>query len=565
MSASRGARWRSALILGLVLLALGFFVSTLWLFGQSLDQRRELGRSIRASGWVSYQAMIEFTKFDAALEVCEQAALSCDAAPVGLQAALLASRLKVLSDSDEGNQIPTIADYRDRLRATFEALAQLSDRLKGGSLHRLEAAELRAGQSGLGDMLQQVLRDAALYNSDIEAREALLRAEPTWAFLLLVATGLGLIGLLTYELRQRTRLLNTVQDLHQAELLRQDEMVELFEALPLPVIVVDSTGQASFANRAAQHFVEEAGTQMQALLEGLLVPHGEALAGEPREVPFVTASGSVRFLSLAAAAVLWQGVPATVLVVSDDTESRDNELRALAVGKLAVLGELASGIAHELNQPLAVIRAAAGNGVIISERMGEMPLREKFARIDAQVGRAGRIVQNILQFGHSGSSPQRAFSILRTLHAAFGLVGHQYRLAGIELQLDIAISPELRAMGDATVLEIALLNILINARDAFAENERDGGIKRVLVTASFDGHSAELMISDNAGGIPETVLPRIFTAFVTSKAPGTGTGLGLAVARRAIAQMGGTIEACNRDGGAHFRILLPASEAMATA
>lgn len=565
MYASPAARWRLFLILGLVLLALGFFVSTLWLFGQSLDQRRELARSLRASGWVSYQAQIEFVKFDTALEICEQALVSCDAAPVGLQAALLASRLKVLSDSEEGSQIPTIDQYRERLRSKFDELAQLSDSLQDGLLQREAAAALRAQQVGLGEMLQQLLRDAALYNSDIEARQALLRVEPTWAFLLLVATGLGLIGLLTYELRQRTRLLNTVQDLHQAELLRQDEMVELFEALPLPVIVVETTGTASFANRAAQNFVDEAGTQMQALLEGLLAPHGAALAGEPREVPFVTASGSVRFLSLAAAAVLWQGAPATVLVISDDTESRDNELRALAVGKLAVLGELASGIAHELNQPLAVIRAAAGNGVLISERMGEMPLREKFARIDAQVGRAGRIVQNILQFGHSGNSPQRAFSVLRTLHAAFGLVGHQYRLAGIELQLDIAISPELRAMGDATVLEIALLNILINARDAFAENEQVGSNKRVVVTASFDGHSAELTIGDNAGGISEAVLPRIFTAFVTSKAPGSGTGLGLAVARRAIAQMGGTIDACNRNGGAHFRILLPASEAMAQA
>lgn len=552
------ARWRLILTLGLVLLGLGFFVSTVWLLGQSLEQRRELARSIRASGWVSYQAQIEFVKFAAALEICEQAAVDCDAAPIGLRAALLASRLDILSDSEEGDQIPTIADYRDRLRSAFNELAALSDRLQVGRLDRAEARELQATHDALGKMLQQLLRDAVLYNSAIEARQALLRAEPAWAFLLLVATGLGLIGLLAYELRLRTRLLGTVQELHQAELSRQQEMVELFEALPLPVVVIGHDGRSSFANLATQQFLSGAGTTMAALLEGLSVSQGNVLAGEAQAVPFVTASGSVRFLSIAVAAVLWRGAPATVLVISDDTESRDSELRALAVGKLALLGELAAGIAHELNQPLAVIRAAAGNGVIISERMGEMPLREKFARIDAQVGRAGRIVQTILQLGYSGSASQDSFSVLRAMNAAFGLVGHQYKLASIELQLDIDLSPDLCARGDATLLEIALLNILLNARDAFAEHDTIGS-RRVVVTARFDGQSVELMISDNAGGIPETVLQRIFSAFVTSKAPGKGTGLGLAMSRRAIAQMGGSIEAKNKDGGACFRILLPAA------
>jgi len=172
------ARWRLILTLGLVLLGLGFFVSTVWLLGQSLEQRRELARSIRASGWVSYQAQIEFVKFAAALEICEQAAVDCDAAPIGLRAALLASRLDILSDSEEGDQIPTIADYRDRLRSAFNELAALSDRLQVGRLDRAEARELQATHDALGKMLQQLLRDAVLYNSAIEARQALLRAEP---------------------------------------------------------------------------------------------------------------------------------------------------------------------------------------------------------------------------------------------------------------------------------------------------------------------------------------------------------------------------------------------------
>ena len=559
MFASLLARWRLLLILGLMVLGLGFFVSTLWLFGQSFDQRRELARSIRASGWVSYQAQIEFVKFDSALEICEQAAVACDAAPIGLRAALLASRLNILSDSEEGNQIPTIADYRDRLRVKFDELAALSDDLQHGTLDSAEAKELRVAHEKLGAMLQQLLRDAVLYNSTIEARQALLRTEPTWAFLLLVATGLGLIGLLALELRQRTRLLRTVQELHQAEQLRQQEMVELFEALPLPVIVIGNDGRANFANLATERFLTEAGTTMPALLEGLPVSPGPNPATQAQEVPFVTAEGAVRFLSIALATALWRGAPATILVISDDTKTRDNELRALAAGKLAVLGELAAGIAHELNQPLAVIRAAAGNGVIISERMGEIPLREKFARIDAQVGRAGRIVQTILQLGHSTTTPEDRFSVLRAMNAAFGLVGHQYKLASIELQLDIALSSDVQAKGDATLLEIALLNILLNARDAFSD-QKPVDQRRVLVSAWFDGQSVEITVSDNAGGISETVLQRIFTAFVTSKAPGKGTGLGLAMSRRAIAQMGGSIQATNKGQGAQFRITLPAEQ-----
>ena len=120
--------------------------------------------------------------------------------------------------------------------------------------------------------------------------------------------------------------------------------------------------------------------------------------------------------------------------------------------------------------------------------MGEIPLREKFARIDAQVGRAGRIVQTILQLGHSTTTPEDRFSVLRAMNAAFGLVGHQYKLASIELQLDIALSrpgkAHMRRILDRQridqlvkprdrLVEAQCLDILTHRRDGLVELSRE--------------------------------------------------------------------------------------------
>ncbi|MBX3499753.1 MAG: PAS domain S-box protein [Alphaproteobacteria bacterium] len=255
-----------------------------------------------------------------------------------------------------------------------------------------------------------------------------------------------------------------------------------------------------------------------------------------------------------------------VLLGVDETARRAAEVRLFDASRLATLGEMASSIAHEINQPLAVIRLAAetlGEEFQLAEP-DQMPaeFREfaerKLERIANQTERASTIIRDLRIFARKPDDQPTPFSVPDALRGAADLVHEQLRLASVatELQLEESCG---QVMGHANRLQQVVINLMLNARDAMLEKPGDvAPAIRVRAYPKADRSSVVVDVEDNGPGIPAHVLPRLFEPFFTTKPGGKGTGLGLSISYEIVRQMGGTISAENLEGrGARFRFVLP--------
>jgi PAS domain S-box-containing protein len=243
--------------------------------------------------------------------------------------------------------------------------------------------------------------------------------------------------------------------------------------------------------------------------------------------------------------------------VEQESERQKASAQIIQASKLATLGEMATSVAHELNQPLNVIRMAAGNSrQKISKGTADPEyLIEKLNRIDGQTARAAAIIDHMRMFGRQAKEEPEAVDPRKMVTNALGLVGEQLRLAGIEIVTEFAENcPSI--LGHPILMEQVLLNLITNARDAMAE--RDGEAK-ITVRVFEDDKGVHITSEDTGGGIPDDVLPRIFEPFYTTKEMGKGTGLGLSVSYGIVRDMNGTIVAENIGEGARFTITLPTS------
>ncbi len=255
-----------------------------------------------------------------------------------------------------------------------------------------------------------------------------------------------------------------------------------------------------------------------------------------------------------------------------EAEVEQQRVRALQVDRLRALGEMAAGVAHELNQPLNGIRAFA-EGALLGPQIGWSLSPDEtvqtFEDIVVQVDRISGIVDHMRAFarGETDSDPV-AFDLAEPLSGALKLMGTQLRVHGITLRDELAANLP-RCWGWANELEQVLLNLLSNARDALEEQRLrlrraaiDGTAAewspQITIGAVADGAVVRLSVSDNGGGMPPTVASRIFEPFFTTKDVGKGTGIGLAIVRSIIERHRGTIEVANRAGdGVTFTISLP--------
>ena len=259
-----------------------------------------------------------------------------------------------------------------------------------------------------------------------------------------------------------------------------------------------------------------------------------------------------------------------VLLGVDETARRAAEVRLFDASRLATLGEMASNIAHEINQPLAVIRLAAET---LSEEFQlaepeQVPaeLRDfaerKLERIANQTERASTIIRDLRIFARKPDDQPTPFSVADALRGAADLVHEQLRLASVatELQLDEHCG---HVLGHANRLQQVVINLMLNARDAMLEKPGEQP-PAIRVHAYPKADNVIVDVEDNGPGIPAHVLPRLFEPFFTTKPGGKGTGLGLSISYEIVRQMGGTISAENLEGGgARFRFVLPCAPAAA--
>ena len=247
-----------------------------------------------------------------------------------------------------------------------------------------------------------------------------------------------------------------------------------------------------------------------------------------------------------------------ILLISDITEIKISQAQVIQASKLAILGEMATSVAHELNQPLNVIRMAAGNVLRKLEKGKADPtyLNDKLERIASQTERAAAIIDHMRMFGRKADEKPHELDPSVAVEGALHLMGEQLRLAEIEVVTDLSKTCRL-VLGHKLLMEQVILNLLTNARDAIQGTPADGGGKITLAVDDGGADTVRIIVSDSGGGIPKNALDRIFEPFFTTKEMGKGTGLGLSVSYGIIRDMGGTIEVENAGGGAKFTITLP--------
>jgi PAS domain S-box-containing protein len=244
----------------------------------------------------------------------------------------------------------------------------------------------------------------------------------------------------------------------------------------------------------------------------------------------------------------------------DNTDVRRSRMQLNQSAKMATLGEMATGLAHEINQPLNVMRMAVVN---VLKRLGNGDtdidyLTEKLKRIDSQVQRAAKVVDHMRVFGRRSEVEEQLFNPLQAVEGTLAMLTESLKGKGVEIRvgnLDFAV----RVLGHVDQLEQVLINLMVNARDALlSRHDKDREFQPwISLEVEVDEESITLSVQDNGGGIDPRLLERIFEPFFTTKPAGVGTGLGLSVSYGIVGQMGGQLSVSNTGEGARFRIQLP--------
>ncbi len=245
-----------------------------------------------------------------------------------------------------------------------------------------------------------------------------------------------------------------------------------------------------------------------------------------------------------------------------DDETRDIYHQLLQAEKMAALGQTISGVAHELNNPLATILSW-------SERLSQTPITDASLRhgldtILSESERAARIVRNLLTFARKRQTTRMMVDVNQVVGETLALRAYDLRLTNIRV-IDALAAGLPQVFADGHQMQQVLLNLIINAEQAMISANGRG----VLVVRSWhdvDQEAVVLEINDDGPGIPEEVQPKIFDPFFTTKEVGKGTGLGLTVAYAIVQEHGGRIRLESRPGGgASFYVELPVSGKVAIA
>ncbi|CBE67556.1 MAG: HAMP domain-containing protein [Candidatus Methylomirabilis oxygeniifera] len=242
--------------------------------------------------------------------------------------------------------------------------------------------------------------------------------------------------------------------------------------------------------------------------------------------------------------------------VEERTETlRETQAQLIQSGKLAAVGTLAAGVAHELNQPLMIIRGYAQE-LLTDERVASEEIRDDLRRIEAQTTRMAAIINHLRDFSRESKGRREVTDLNRLVREALAFLGQQLKAHDVVVvqELDPALPT---VWVDPLQIEQVLLNLITNARDAM-ESTGMGAI--TIRTDVVSGSRVALSVTDTGPGIPEEIRTRIFDPFFTTKEVGKGTGLGLSICHGIIEEHGGALimESSVADGrGARFTMILP--------
>src|SRR6202522_2436444 len=337
------------------------------------------------------------------------------------------------------------------------------------------------------------------------------------------------------------------------------------------ILVLDTAGLISYANRRCfesgyreedllgRPLVEMVPAARQPLLVEALerTLHGAAL--DNLEIPFFRGNGVARQFSVSVSPMRDElgDINSIVVVMTDVTDASDLQSKLMHTEKMAALGQLVSGVAHEVNNPLAAI--VGFTDLLLENPAIPADAKEELSVILQEAQRTRVIVQNLLSFARQMPAQREPLQVNSVLRQTMKLRAYDFSNHGVELIEDYA--EELPAVvGDPSQLQQVFLNVINNAYDAVQETRRAGKIK--VSTAQRDAY-IEVSFRDNGPGISK--MDRIFDPFFTTKEVGKGTGLGLSICYGIIRAHNGEIIARNNaDGfGSTFLVRLPLAETSA--
>jgi histidine kinase len=255
----------------------------------------------------------------------------------------------------------------------------------------------------------------------------------------------------------------------------------------------------------------------------------------------------------------YPGKKVLLVTTSDITKRLETEQQLIQAGKMATVGEMATGIAHELNQPLSVIKTASSffiQKINKREPIEDGILFKMLGKIDINVDRAAKIINHMRQFARKSDMDLEKVQLNEVLQNAFEIFSQQLKLRGIKVVWEIEKDlPRINA--DAGRLEQVFINLLLNARDAIEEKwgDRENGRidKRIVLKTKFDRPFVVCAVCDTGKGVDRGIADKIFDPFFTTKEVGKGTGLGLSISYGIIKDCGGSIRvADHKPGGACF-------------
>jgi two-component system NtrC family sensor kinase len=549
------------------------------------DLARVAGRTLRIS--LSYQTISESDKELAALHMIA-AILTSDLELDEIQKAMVAGLRQIL-DCEVG-RLALVHERGDRVvkKALGEGpewIYQATHKLEGDvveeCLHssqpmRMDGASVRPR---LREELQKALKIelrsmvcAPLIAGDqpIGVVEMINKRGGTFTpydqeLLNLLATSVA-AAIHNKRLIQELKVVNIDLQANQAELLNsRNTLRALFDNIPASIYIVDRAYSLRAVNWSRAHRTQARPNQLVTrccyeALFGRIDPcpgcrvaetlfHGESTrrssrrretGGEEREweigtYPIFDENGQVH---------------QAIVLEEDMTERLRLEASLAQSEKLAAVGQLAAGVAHEINNPLTAVIA---NSQLLQRSLPpDSDLQESVELIMIAGGRAAQVVRNLLDFARKEQYRFEPTDVNETVRKALGLVQHEILSRSITLTFNPDESfPRILASSDH--LQGVWLNLLLNALDAF-----EGTPGEIRIATRRQDNSIHVIFEDTGRGIPAEYLPRIFEPFFTTKSPGRGTGLGLSVCHQIVKQHGGTILVDSKQGkGTTFTVILP--------
>jgi PAS domain S-box-containing protein len=358
----------------------------------------------------------------------------------------------------------------------------------------------------------------------------------------------------------------TEQRAMEKTLRRQEEFQrDLLESFPDLILVIDLNARYSFVSSRIRDLLgckpeDFLGKKVEELPDHspeFVTVYRDVSSGKKKfgtcEYGARHRDGSFRTMRAAASPLFdAQGrVSGVIVSVRDITLEKKMEQQIIQSERLAAMGQMIGGFAHELNNPLTSILGVAE---LLQDDETSEPVRKQLGILQQQARRAADIVQNLMYFSRPPSSGRSRINLSELMQRTLAL--HSYSLRKNNITVDFLPEVSLPAVsGDPHQLMQVFLNLILNAEQAIRE-QRDRGTLRVRLAS--DENSVTAIFQDDGGGIPAQILPSIFDPFYTTRRPGRGTGLGLSVSRAILREHGGNVEASGAPGGgAVFTVTLP--------